>query len=78
MVSGEHSLNYRKSLKPSDKGNFAMNRAMQMADEFPDVEVTGCDLAPIQPEYVQSDSRSPPPFSSFPTPQIRAYSYLLT
>ena len=77
MVSGEHSLNYRKSLKPSDKGNFAMNRAMQMADEFPDVEVTGCDLAPIQPEYVQSDSRSPP-FSSFPTPQIRAYSYLLT
>ena len=40
---------------------------MQMADEFPDVEVTGCDLAPIQPEYVQSDSRSPP-FSSFPHP----------
>lgn len=23
-----------------------------MADEFPDVEVTGCDLAPIQPECV--------------------------
>lgn len=29
-----------------------VNRAMQMADEFPDVEVTGCDLAPIQPECV--------------------------
>ena len=24
-------------------------RAMQMADEFPDIEVTGADLAPIQP-----------------------------
>lgn len=29
-----------------------VNRAMQMADEFPDVEITGCDLAPIQPECV--------------------------
>ena len=42
-----------------------MNRAMQMADEFPDVEVTGCDLAPIQPEYVQSDS---PPLFLVPHP----------
>ena len=27
-------------------------RAIQMADEFEDVVVTGVDLAPIQPEYV--------------------------
>ena len=26
--------------------------AIQVADEFPDAEVVGCDLAPIQPEYV--------------------------
>jgi hypothetical protein len=26
-----------------------LNRAIQMADEFPRVEVTGVDLAPLQP-----------------------------
>lgn len=26
--------------------------AMQISDEFPEVEVVGVDLAPIQPEYV--------------------------
>lgn len=25
---------------------------MQMSDEFPEVDVVGVDLAPIQPEYV--------------------------
>ena len=27
---------------------------MQIADEFPDVDVIGIDLAPIQPEYVRA------------------------
>lgn len=55
--------------------------AIQIADEFPDVEVVGCDLAPVQPECVSlltffSPLILSPPFHTFESFYICLLTYL--
>jgi hypothetical protein len=40
---------FLRGLKPVDRVSFSFARAIEMADEFEWVEVTGVDLAPVQP-----------------------------